>query len=287
MAGNFWQSSHCNQWLLDKLVILKERQKDLEKLTEDEYTKVFIFYNGVIQAIGETLKVRQLVIATATLYFKRFYARNSLKCVDPLLMAPTCLFLASKVEEWGVLTNARLIGTCQTIVKNKFSYAFPTPEFNYRIQHILECEFYLLECLDCCLVVYHPYRPLTQFVADMGQEEQLLPLAWRIVNDSLRTDVSLMYPPFLIALASLHMACVILQKDSKHWFAELSVDLDKILEITQYILKLYDLWKNYDEKTEIQTLLAKVPKPQSQPPSQGVARSSPANFVRISSHVSK
>lgn len=30
---------------------------------------------SVIQALGEHLKLRQQVIATATVYFKRFYAR--------------------------------------------------------------------------------------------------------------------------------------------------------------------------------------------------------------------
>lgn len=63
------------------------------------------------------MKLRQQVIATATVYFKRFYARNSLKCIDPLLLAPTCLFLASKVEEFGVISNTRLINTCQTASK--------------------------------------------------------------------------------------------------------------------------------------------------------------------------
>lgn len=71
----------------------------------------------VIQILGEQLKLRQQVIATATVYFKRFYARNSLKCIDPLLLAPTCIFLASKVEEFGVISNSRLITTCQTVGK--------------------------------------------------------------------------------------------------------------------------------------------------------------------------
>ena len=42
-------------------------------------------------------------------------------------------------------------------VKSKFNYAYPQ-EFPYRANHILECEFYLLENMDCCLVVYQPYR---------------------------------------------------------------------------------------------------------------------------------
>jgi cyclin C len=76
----------------------------------------------------------------------------------------------------------------------------------------------------------------------------------------------------MIALASLNLACVMQQKDMKQWFAELSVDLDKIIEITKQILALYDLWKTYDEKKDIAALLNRIPKPKaspSRPPSQG------------------
>jgi len=202
MAGNFWQSSHSQQWILDKPDLLRERQHDLLALNEDEYQKVFIFFANVIQVLGEQLKLRQQVIATATVYFKRFYARNSLKNIDPLLLAPTCILLASKVEEFGVISNSRLISICQSAIKTKFSYAY-AQEFPYRTNHILECEFYLLENLDCCLIVYQPYRPLLQLVQDMGQEDQLLTLSWRIVNDSLRTDVCLLYPPYQVGYPDL------------------------------------------------------------------------------------
>nr|AEE63299.1 unknown [Dendroctonus ponderosae] len=264
MAGNFWQSSHNQQWILDKQDLVRERQHDLAILTDEEYQKIFIFFSSVIQTLGEQLKLRQQVIATATVYFKRFYARNSLKCIDPLLLAPTCIFLASKVEEFGVISNTRLISTCQTVIKNKFGYAY-SQEFPYRTNHILECEFYLLESLDCCLIVYQPYRPLLQLVQDIGHEEQLLTLAWRIVNDSLRTDVCLLYPPYQIAIGCLGIACVILQKDQKTWFAELNVDLEKIQEIGKNIMNLFELWKTYDEKKEIQGLLGKMPKPKPPP----------------------
>ena len=200
MAGNFWQSSHSQQWILDRQDLIRERQYDLQVLTEEEYQKVFIFFANVIQVLGEQLKLRQQVIATATVYFKRFYARNSLKNIDPLLLAPTCILLASKVEEFGVISNSRLISICQSVIKSKFSYAY-TQDFPYRTNHILECEFYLLENLDCCLIVYQPYRPLLQLVQDMGQgEDQLLTLSWRIVNDSLRTDVCLLYPPYQVGV---------------------------------------------------------------------------------------
>lgn len=265
MAGNFWQSSHAQQWILDRQDLARERQHDLQALSEDEYQKIFIFFANIIQTLGEQLKLRQQVIATATVYFKRFYARNSLKTIDPLLLAPTCILLASKVEEFGVISNSRLISICQSVIKTKFSYAY-TQEFPYRINHILECEFYLLENLDCCLIVYQPYRPLLQLVQDIGgQEESFLTLAWRIINDSLRTDVCLLYPPYQIAIGCLQIACVILQKDLKSWFAELNVDLDKVQEIVRSIVNLFELWKDWKEKDEIQALLAKIPKPKPAP----------------------
>ena len=70
-----------------------------------------------------------------------------------------------------------------------------------------------------------------------------------------------MYPPYMIALACIHMAAVVTKKDVKGWFAELSVDMEKILEITTQILDLYKLWKKYDEAKEVPDLLARIPKP--------------------------
>ena len=79
------------------------------------------------------------------------------------------------------------------------------------------------------MIVYHPYRPLLQFVSDLCPDDpSLLQIAWRIVNDTLRTDLCLLYPPSIIALACLHVACDFLKKDSKQWFAELNVDTEKV-----------------------------------------------------------
>ena len=137
MAGNFWLSSHHHQWILTQEEILIERQTDLKSLTNEEYQKLMIFFCRFIQSLGEHLKLRQQVIATGTVYFRRFYARNSLKCIDPLLLAPTCIFLAAKVEECGVITNTKLISGCTAILKSKFAFAFPTiTEFPYRINQV-------------------------------------------------------------------------------------------------------------------------------------------------------
>lgn len=51
----------------------------------------------------------------------------------------------------------------------------------------------------------------------------------------------------------------------KSWFAELSVDMDKVQEIARAIVNLFELWKDWKEKDEIQGLLAKMPKPKPSP----------------------
>ena len=44
MAGNFWESSHCNQWILDRHEILRYRADDFKIFTEEEYQKIQIFF---------------------------------------------------------------------------------------------------------------------------------------------------------------------------------------------------------------------------------------------------
>lgn len=49
MAGNFWQSSHAAQWILDPVALLRSRNDDLQALTEEEYQKIIIFFANFMQ----------------------------------------------------------------------------------------------------------------------------------------------------------------------------------------------------------------------------------------------
>jgi cyclin C len=52
------------------------------------------------------------------------------------------------------------------------------------------------------------------------------------VNDSLFTDVCLLYPPHIIALASIYLAAFYKEKDItpyvSQWFSELNVDMRQV-----------------------------------------------------------
>lgn len=85
--------------------------------------------------------------------------------------------------------------------------------------HVSEAEFCLVEMLDCSLIVYHPYRTLLQlrivwsdpkkFIihqiedmknASIQSAEQIYQDAWRVCNDSVKSDAALLYPPHMIAM---------------------------------------------------------------------------------------
>ncbi|KAI1720263.1 cyclin-C [Ditylenchus destructor] len=288
MAGNFWKSSHYEQWILEKHDLLRERGEDLKILAEEEYQKIMIFFVNFIQAIGQDKNlsdkphtsdknqssVRMQVIATACVYFRRFYARRSFKDVDPFLLAPTCIWLASKVEETGVLSTTKLLSAVQNALKKWPSL---NQELVIRQQLLHEAEFCILEIMDCCLIVYHPYRPLSQMAQEMKASgipkvDEIYQDAWKICNDSLRSDVALLYAPHQIALACIMSSCVINRREDdeqlKNWISEMAVDFEKITEIQQMIFNMYRVWRNFDESDQLLALLGKLPRPQAQIPSQ-------------------
>ena len=131
--------------------------------------------------------------------------------------------------------------------------------FPYDSSKVAEFEFYLLEELEFYLIVWHPYRPLLQICEELGMRESGAQYAWFIVNDSYRTDVSLLYPPHMIALAAIYITVVLNhadftpgsigdRTDMRQWFADLNVDMESIVEIAQDILSIYDVWNNWKEE---------------------------------------
>lgn len=116
----------------------------------------------------------------------------------------------------------------------------------------------MLEELQFYLIVWHPYRALRQICEGLGMRESGLQYAWFIVNDSYRTDVCLLYPPHMIALAAIYLTVVLHHADFEpgsagdrmdmaQWFADLNVDMEGIVEITQEILAIYEVWKDWRE----------------------------------------
>jgi cyclin C len=58
-------------------------------------------------------------------------------------------------------------------------------------------------------------------------------------------------------------------KGARQWFAELPMDMEKILEIIRIISKLYEQCRNFDVGKEMTTILNKMLKPKPAPNSEG------------------
>ncbi|MCJ1325710.1 hypothetical protein MMC10_002373 [Thelotrema lepadinum] len=121
----------------------------------------------------------------------------------------------------------------------------------------------------------------------MTQDE--VGLAWNIINDHYLTDLPLMYPLHIIATMSILLALTLkpsqggmqagasniaalantalsskdssstgddttpVQKDKiknlLKWLAESEVDIKSMIECTQEVISLYEVWEQYNDKT--------------------------------------
>lgn len=103
---------------------------------------------------------------------------------------------------------------------------------------------------------------------ERNREEPVKKEAWRLINDSLRTDACVLYPPHQIAIGALMGAVVLLKRQEafKHIFQNIATDYeDTIFEVLKMIVGVYKLYSQVlddDDCAEyIGHLFIKMPKP--------------------------
>ncbi|CAH1417913.1 cyclin-C1-2 isoform X2 [Lactuca sativa] len=231
MATNFWASTHYKE-LLDQEEVDVVHNLDRERgITLEDFKLIKLQMTNYIARLAQNVKVRQRVVATAVTYMRRVYTRKSMTEYDPRLLAPSCLYLAAKSEESTV--QARLL----VFYIKKFY-----EKYRCEIKEILEMEMKILEALNYYLVVFHPYRALSQLVQDAGMSDATQ-LTWGLVNDTYKTDLILVHPPHLIGLACIYVASVLREKENTAWFEDLRVDMNVVKNIAMEILDFYDAHK--------------------------------------------
>lgn len=207
---------------------------------------------AVISLLCKRQNLRQRVVATSCVFFRRFFAKNSYSAMDPFVVAVACIYVAAKAEESPVHIKSivqEAIRSCYELGHTGF------PSDN---SSLAEMEFYLLEEMEFDLVIHHSYRSLVaiyqavgvktsaaasgeQQDADAAMDQfgvigglpsaeqvesglvddasdpsslvdfdpQVLQMAWFVLNDTYKTDIPLMHPPYMIALAALWLALVL------------------------------------------------------------------------------
>ena len=237
--------------------------------------------------MARPLAIRQQALATAQVYIRRFYLKVDIRRTNPALVLATALYLACKMEECPqhirmVMAEAR--HCWGKVLPPPFAFVLTCQvdtSFN-DISKIGECEFTLISEMNSQLIIHHPYRSLAELQSQfqLTQEESLL--AWSIINDHYLTDLPLLHAPHVMAITAMFLAVVLkptqggLQIHAAgvasalqalgnarggaaqgtqnrvqklvDWLAESTVDIEAIVECTQELISLYEVWDSYTEK---------------------------------------
>lgn len=151
-----------------------------------------------------------------------------------------------------------------------------------------ECEFSLISEMNSQLIVHHPYRTLQELQTTLNMAQEDVSLAGSILNDHYLTDLPLLFPPHVIAVTAIFLALTLkptqagLQAAAStaaalanasqapnqtlntgpvamntpqgkvqnlvSWLAEGEVDIKAVVDCSQEIISLYDMWDQYNEK---------------------------------------
>ncbi|KAJ7983089.1 cyclin-like protein [Mycena polygramma] len=254
MATDFWASSQYKRWIVDRATLRQARADDLLYVDEPEHLDFLaIYFAEVVAKLGKKLDFPQRVIATATVFMRRFYLKNSYCETDPFFVIAACCYVAAKAEEFPVHIKTVVQGARQVFSHGPYN----VKHFPSDISKLAEMEFYLVDDLECDLTVFHPYRTLLALCKSVdssdeaAQEEEAgevgvgiaaddgprywgtgegqlelpgtgLQMAWFIVNDSYRSELCLLYPPHLIAIAAIYLTCIFHGETNKNVAAVLA-----------------------------------------------------------------
>ncbi|KAJ0424100.1 cyclin-like protein [Aspergillus carlsbadensis] len=235
-----------------------------------------------ITQVGIMLKLPQLTLATAAVYFHRFFMRYSMvdlpqrPGMHPYPIAATSLFLATKVEE-NVRRMRELVVACCRVAQKQPNLVVDeqSKEFWKWRDTILHHEDLLLEALCFDLQLEQPYRVLYDFLCyfRVNEDKNLRNAAWAFINDSMFTVLCLQFSARIIAAAALYAAarhCDIAFEDNssgQSWWEQIDVDLSKVRRACTRMAELYEnnaankhsqyypttpfLWDEGTEKTRI------------------------------------
>jgi len=238
-------------------VQIEKRKRNAQILTEEEVKKLRVHLSMFISNLGkhQHVRCRQRVIATATVYLARFFYNNSYKDFHPHLIAATAVYLASKVEESPVQPN-KIEKALKDLSRSASKYG---------VNDIVDGEYFLMEELKFNLIVFHPYRPLQQYLKDAGLQE-VVSTVWYLINDSYRLDLCLEYPPHITAIAAILVAGTYHQQQAavQAWFTQrLNFNDEHRQHVMHVADKLITMYEDHShlEPEEIQQILDKIPNP--------------------------
>ncbi|CAB5194342.1 unnamed protein product [Rhizophagus irregularis] len=198
-----------------------------------------------------SIKLPQIVIATASVYFHRFFMRKSFREFHPYDVGGACVLLAVKVEEPKPRrTLGDVSSACARIARRDKSLD-DKKEIEMWIDTLKHLEPLIAAILCFDLQVDHPYLPLLKYTKELkGYSKEVLrdlaSAAWAIINHSHRTPICLFYQPTTIASAAVFIASkvgdVSLNDDATKGTVWWNVMQSNIYETTKCVDDIFDMY---------------------------------------------
>jgi len=163
--------------------------------------------------IADRLKLRLISKSTALVFFHRFFSRQSFATHDRWVVAMTCVFLASKVEE--DIRKLKEVILAGHKVKTGEDLDEKNDLYKRLVDKILICERILLHTLSFDVSVEHPHNDSLRYVKEIGGGSDLKQTTWNFLNDSLNTKLCLRYTAQQIAAAGVMLAAYYLKNRSE------------------------------------------------------------------------
>lgn len=203
MAANYWSSTQKHAWTFTKseLADMRKKLEYKDRQLIDQYHLpdrriLNIYFCQLLNRLAKRMSVRQQPLATAQVYMRRFYTKVEMRRTNPYLVMATAFYLACKMEECP--QHIRLVvGEARQ---------FWPEVLTSDTSKLGECEFALISEMNSQLIVHHPYHTLTELQGELGLNQEELALAWSLINDHYLTDLPLLHPPHVIAIAAATIA---------------------------------------------------------------------------------
>jgi transcription initiation factor TFIIIB Brf1 subunit/transcription initiation factor TFIIB len=165
----------------------------------------------LLREAGVKLDLSDEAIASAAVFFHRFYAGHSPAEFRCETMTMACLFLSAKASEQQ--RKARdVINVFNAISSEARDQPMPiNQEFWDRKDLLVEYESYLLRALAFDVEVALPHRYLLNYARSLRAPRALVQVAWGLANDYFETALCVRTPPQAVACAALQLAALMLR----------------------------------------------------------------------------
>jgi len=243
------------QWLFTQDELNRSTPSRVEGMSYD--TEIINRRKGInfIIQVGILLKLDQITLATASIYFQRFYMRhplqipNTTKGAHHYQVAATAVYVAYKSKENPRKMHELIVAVSRVAQKDpNLMIDEQSKEFWKWRETIQHHENLMLEVLCFDLDPGLPYPILYEFLKTYSVQDnkKLRNISWAVVTDSFTTILCLLVQPQSIAGGALHLGLkhsgVKLPDDEygRPWWEALGLNVDEMSTVLEVILSTYE-----------------------------------------------